>query len=144
MKRYPRAAPRVQSIVCSRSARLRPRAGRPPLLPPADVTRAAVAAILHAPLGDPTGHEALSVYHRRTQVAEALGGEEDLPGGGSRPPTQVLLPRLLPLSVGRWAPRRAPRGLPRHRHFLALQAHARVQRAPLHGLGRLRPAGGGV
>ena len=37
-------------------------------------------------------------------------------------------------------PRGSPRGVHSHRHCGALQAHARLQRAAPHGLGRVRPA----
>ena len=54
--------------------------------------------------------------------------------------SKVLRARYVPVSIGRGAPRRPPRGLHRHRHRRALQADARLQRAPSDGLGRLRPA----
>ncbi len=79
-------------------------------------------------------------------MAEEVGRGGDVSAAQPRPgglrPRQapLLLPRHVPLSLGRGPARRPPRGLHRHRHPLALQADARIQRPSPDGLGRLRPA----
>ena len=90
--------------------------------------------------------------HRRARertgsaLAKGVGGATDVSptqSGGRRLrrlAPEVLLPRHVPVPLGRGPPRRAPGGLHGHRHHLALQAHARLQRAAPDGVGRVRPA----
>ena len=77
----------------------------------------------------------------RGEVAAPLEGARRLPHARRERQAQVLRPRLLPVPVRRRAQRRSLPQLRPHRRGLALQAHAGVQRAAPHGLGRLRPAG---
>ncbi len=78
---------------------------------------------------------------RRGEVAAPLAGARRLPRRRRVRPAQVLLPGLLPLPLRRRALRRSLPQLRAHRRGRALQAHARLQRPPPDGLGRLRPAG---
>ena len=69
----------------------------------------------------------------------ARWAEQDLyrtPEPSDRP--DVLLPGLLPLSVGGRHQRGSPAELGAHGRAVARDAHARLRRAPPHGLGRLR------
>src|SRR5436309_13532726 len=85
--------------------------------------------------------EPLSVLRGRAALAARLGRAPAVPCLRGAGPPQVLLPRHVPLSLGGRSPCRACRGLRRDRHPLPVQADARVQRAPPHGMGRLRRAG---
>ena len=75
-------------------------------------------------------------------MAAPLEGARRLPHARRERQAQVLRPRLLPVPVRRRAQRRPLPQLRPHRRGLALQAHAGLQRAAPHGLGRVRPAGG--
>ena len=57
------------------------------------------------------------------------------------PRKEVLLPRHVPLPVGRRPARRPPGGLHGDRHPLPRQEDAGLRRPAPHGLGRLRPSG---
>ena len=74
-------------------------------------------------------------------MAASLEGARRLPNARRERQAQVLRARLLPVPVRRRAQRRSLPQLRPHRHRLAPQAHAGVQRAAPHGLGRVRPAG---
>ncbi len=84
-------------------------------------------------------HAVISSGADRTEVASLLGGEQDLPrrGCGGRQ-AQALCPRHVPVPQWGRAPCRASRRLHGHGYHLPLQADAWVQRAPSHGLGRVR------
>ncbi len=73
-------------------------------------------------------------------MAEVLARKQDVQDRLPRQGREVLLPRHVPVSVGRRPPRRPPRGLHGNRHSLPLQAHEGLQRPAPDGLGRLRPA----
>ena len=73
-------------------------------------------------------------------MAFALEGREPPPHQLRPGPAQVLRPGHVPLPFGRRASRRPLRGLHRHRHHHALEAHAGLERPAPDGLGRLRPA----
>ncbi len=75
-------------------------------------------------------------------MAAHLEGDRRPPCAGRIREAQVLLPRLLPVSLGRRSLGGPLPQLRPHRRRLALQAHERLQRAPPDGLGRLRAAGG--
>ena len=71
-------------------------------------------------------------------MAARLGGDRPLPGRRGAGPPEVLLPRDVPVPL-RPDPHGARPQLRHRRRDHPVQAHARVQRAPPDGLGRLRP-----
>ena len=67
-----------------------------------------------------TAHEQpLSVRRSRAALAALLGGAQDLPAPRTLAQAQVLLPRHVPVPLGRGPARRPPRGLHRDRHRCA-------------------------
>ena len=77
----------------------------------------------------------------RAEVAGVLGGASrpSAPSSIRRKPKYYVLD-MFPYPSGAGPARRPSRGLHRHRHPRALQAHARLQRAAPDGLGRVRAA----
>ena len=79
-------------------------------------------------------------------MAGLLGSPPDLPRAcRNRPvPAEVLRSGHVPLPQRRWAARRPSRGVYGIGHHRPVQAHAGLQRAAPHRLGRLRAARGAV
>ncbi len=73
-------------------------------------------------------------------MAKPLEGGQNLQGGDGPLAAQILCAGHVPLSVGSGPARRAPAGLHRLGHLLALQAAQGLQRPAPDGLRRLRPA----
>ena len=93
------------------------------------------------PTARPRGQDEhrIQLHRNREEVAEALGGGEDLRRDRLLPEAQVLRAGHVPVSLRRRPPRRPPRGLHRHGHRLPLQAsstRSRRARSP-----RSRPTG---
>ena len=77
-------------------------------------------------------------------MAKPLADGQDLQGGNGPLAAQILCAGHVPLSVGSGPARRAPAGLHRLGHLLALQAAQGLQRPAPDGIRRLRPAGRAV